>query len=126
MLQVNEKFYYSFTGTYHGVYLNIPLQSGQDIENIKVTANGAYCIYEIMENNNIKTITVYLYSNPEKTVHITNKNVQVNISYDFINALTIYNDIGELHYKLWGEFWDVDVGKINANIHLPSNESVKY
>ncbi len=126
MLHVNEKYYYSFKGTYHGVYRDIPLKNGQDIKNIKVTANGAYCSYEIRDNNNIKTITVYLYSNPEKTVPIINKNVQVNIGYDFINAITIYNDIGELHYKIWGEFWDADVGKINANIHLPSSDSVKY
>lgn len=126
MLKVQEKYYYSFNGTYHGVYRDIPLKNGQDIRNIKVTANGAYCTYEITDNGNVKTITVYLYSNPEKTIPITNKNVQVTLKYDFINAITIYNDVSELHYKIWGEFWDVDVEKINANIHLPSNETVKY
>ncbi|MDO9044685.1 MAG: DUF2207 domain-containing protein [Methanobacteriaceae archaeon] len=126
MLHVNEKYYYSFNGTYHGIYRDIPLQNGQDIKNIKITANGAYCTYEITDKDNIKTITVYIYSDPEKTIPITNKNVQVTINYDFINAINIYNDIGELHYKIWGEFWDVGVEKINANIHLPSSDSVKY
>ena len=54
MLHVNEKYYYSFNGTYHGVYRDIPLQNGQDIKNIKVTANGAYCTYEIKDKTILK------------------------------------------------------------------------
>lgn len=126
LLNVKEKYYYSFSGTYNGVYRDIPLKSGERIDNIKVTSKGAYSSYELIKSGDMDRIKIYLYSDPQKTTPITNKNVQVTIEYDFINVIKIYNDIGELQYKLWGESWEVDVNEVNANIHLASREDVKY
>jgi uncharacterized membrane protein len=126
MLHVNEKYNYTFIGTSNEVYRDIPLQSGEEIQNIKITANGAYSTYEIISDGNVKTIKVYLYSNPQKNIPIIKQNIEVKIQYDLIHAITIYNDIGALNYKLWGEYRLVDVEKINAQIHLPSSNGVNY
>lgn len=42
LLHVDEKYDYAFDGAFNGVYRDIPLKSGERIENIKVSANGAY------------------------------------------------------------------------------------
>ncbi|MDI6643944.1 MAG: DUF2207 domain-containing protein [Methanobacteriaceae archaeon] len=125
-LHVKEKLHYSFSGTYNGVYRDIPLKTGQRIENIQINTDGAYYTLEVIDQGDMKRLKIYLYSNPQKTVPITDRDVDVYIEYDFINVIKIYNDVAELQYKLWGENWEVDVGQVTTNIHLKSNEGVKY
>ena len=125
-LHVKEKLHYSFSGTYHGVYRDIPLKSGEKIENIKIYTYGAYSSYNVTNDGDNNHLKIYLYSDSQKKTPIKDKDVDVFIEYDFINVIKIYNDIAELHYKLWGEDWDVDVGHVNSNIHLKSNDGVKY
>ncbi|AXV37711.1 MAG: hypothetical protein CIT01_05620 [Methanobacterium sp. BRmetb2] len=125
-LHVKEKLHYSFSGTYNGVYRDIPIKTGQRIENIQINADGAYSTLEVINQGDTQRLKIYLYSNPEKTVPITDRDVDVYIEYDFINVIKIYNDVAELQYKLWGENWEVDVGQVTGNIHLQSSEGVKY
>lgn len=125
-LHVKERIHYSFSGTYNGVYRDIPIKSGERIENIKISAQGAYSSYEITRTGDTQSLKIFLYSNPQKTIPITDRDVDVFIEYDFINVIKIYNDVAELQYKLWGEEWDVDVGQVNGNIFLKSNNGVKY
>ncbi|MDI6723819.1 MAG: DUF2207 domain-containing protein [Methanobacterium sp.] len=125
-LHVKEKLHYSFSGTYNGVYRDIPLASGQKIENLKISIQGAYSSYQVNRNGDIQSLKIFLYSNSQKTIPVTDRDVDVFIEYDFINVIKIYNDIAELHYKLWGEGWDVDVGQVNSNIHLKSGDGVQY
>ena len=125
-LHVKEKLHYSFSGTYNGVYRDIPLKTGQRIENIQINTDGAYYTLEVIDQGDMKRLKIYLYSNPEKTAPISDRDVDVYIEYDFINVIKIYNDIAELQYKIWGENWEVDVGQVTTNIHLKSSEGVKY
>jgi len=125
-LHVIEKIHYSFTGTYHGVYRNIPIKSGQNIENLKISTNGAYSSYQVNKTGNMESLKIFVYSDSQKTVPIADKDVDVFIEYDFTNVIKIYNDIAELQYKLWGEGWNVSVGQVNANIHLKSNNGIQY
>ena len=126
MLHVKEHLHYSFSGTYNGVYRNISIKSGEKIENIKVSTSGAYSRVELTNSSNKQYLKIYLYSDAEKTTPITDQDVDVYIEYDFINVVKIYNDVAGLHFKLWGDEWDVDVGKLTANIHLKSEQGVKY
>jgi len=125
-LKVKEKLHYSFSGTYNGVYRKIPLKRGERIVNLNVTTKGAYSSYEMTNYQDEAALKIYLYSNPAKTVPITDKEVDVFIEYDFINVIKIYRDVGELQFKVWGEEWDVDVGELTTNIHLKSKNDVKY
>ena len=125
-LHVKEVIHYAFSGTYNGVYRDIPLTGSQELANINVTADGAYSSYQLIDEGTNKRIKVYLYSDPAKTKPITDRNVNVTIEYDFLKGIKIYNDVAELQYKLIGESWAVDVGHVTANIHLNSSQGVQY
>ena len=127
LLHVKESLFFSFSGEYNGVYRDIPLRSDQSIKDIKIITEGAYSSYVVYSEGDVKRIKIYLYSDPEKTRPISNRNVKVIIEYDFVNAINIYNDVGELHYKIWGEHWDVAVGEVTSTIHFnSSSENHKF
>ena len=126
ILHIKESFLYSFDGEFNGVYREIPIKNGESLENIRITTDGAYSDYKISSNGEYYTIKIYLYADEAKTQKISNQNVKINIEYDHINAINIYNDIGELHYKIWGEEWDVDVGEVNAQINFKSADNMEY
>lgn len=125
-LKVKETLHYSFSGTYNGVYRDIPLKNGQKIENLKISTSGAYSDYQVTNKSDMTSLKIFLYSDSQKTTPITNKDVVVTIEYDMVNVIKIYNDIAELQFKVWGEDWDVDVGELSTNVHLKSPEGVKY
>jgi uncharacterized membrane protein len=125
-LRVKETLHYSFSGTYNGVYRDIPLKSGERIENLKISTSGAYSDYQLNNKSDMTSLKIFLYSDSQKTTPITNKDVVVTIEYDMVNVIKIYNDIAELQFKVWGEDWDVDVGELTTNVHLKSQEGVKY
>ena len=99
-LKVKETLHYSFKGTYKGIYRDIPVYPGERIENLNVTTNGAYSFFEVTNKTNLKSVKVYLYANDYNLDPITDRDVDVIITYDFINVITIYNNIAELQYKI--------------------------
>lgn len=126
LLHVNETYFYSFDGQFNGVYRDIPLKDGESIENINVTAKGAYPDLKVTEDNGYKKLKIYLYSDEAKTQPIEDTSVAITITYDFLNVVKKYNDVGELHYKLWGEEWDEPVQKMNAHIQFNSSKGIEY
>ena len=126
LLHVNESFDYSFDGKFNGVYRDIPLKPGESIENIKVHADGAYPVLTQSDEDGYKHLKVYLYSDAGHTKGIRDCDVTIHISYDMKNVVTLFNDVGGLQYKLWGDEWDVDVGSINAKINLPGDKGNEY
>ncbi|WP_394325365.1 DUF2207 domain-containing protein [Methanobrevibacter arboriphilus] len=85
-MHVVETLHYSFSGTYRGVNRYIPLKTGESIENLKITTKGAYSTFNSSRNGDQEDITVYLYSNSEKTIPVTNKDVEVTYEYDFFKC----------------------------------------
>ena len=126
LLHVNESYTYSFKGEFNGVYRDIPLKQGESVENLKVNIDGAYGNYEVSDDNGKKHVKVYLWADEAHTQKIHDQNVKITYSYDMKNIVTLYNDVGSLQYKLWGEGWDSDVNKITANIHLPGDKDIVY
>ncbi len=126
LLHVDEKYDYSFDGKFNGVYRDIPLKSGESIDNIKVSANGAYPVLQESDNNGYKHLKIYLYSDAAHTKGIRDCDVTIHISYDMSGVVTLFNDVGGLQYKLWGEEWDVGVGSISAIINLPGDNGNTY
>ena len=126
LLHVNESYTYSFDGTFNGVYRDIPLKDGESIDNIKVYIDGAYGTYEVKDQNGQKRLKVYLWADEAHTQKIHNQKVTVRYSYDMKNVVTLYNDVGSLQYKLWGENWECEVLKLTCNIHLPGDNGNSY
>ena len=127
LIHVKETYEYVFQGEWNGVYRDIPLKSGESLKNIKVKTEGAYNSFQILdEENNVKRIKVFLYSNSEQTQKIANQKVIVTYEYDFLNVINLYDDIGALDFKLLGEYWDTSMEKFTATVHFKSNEGIKY
>lgn len=125
-LHVKEVIHYSFSGTAHGVYRDLQLEDGQSISNLKVSTSGAYSTYTVKDTDEGKRVTVYLYSDAQKTTPISGGDVYVTYEYDFLHGIKVYNDVADLQYKLWGEGWDVPVNQLTATVHLASTQGVKY
>lgn len=125
-LHIKETIHYSFSGTYNGVNRNIPISGNQQLQNVKVTTQGAYSTFQLINQSSGKQIKVYLYSDPQKTQSISNRDVDVTFEYDMTHAIKFYNDIAELQYKLVGTGWSVDIGQLNAVMHFKSSNGVKY
>ena len=126
MLHVNETFDYSFDGTYNGVYRDIPLKEGESIENVHVSAEGAYTKVEQSQKDGTQHLKIYLYSDEAKTQPIKDADVKVHISYDMKNVVTVYSDTASLQYQLWGDQWEVGVDKVITTIHLPNDNNNQY
>jgi len=126
LLHVDEQFDYAFDGEFNGVYRDIPLKAGESIENVKVTAIGAYPVLKESDGDGQKHLKIYLYADKDHTKKIEDCEVSVFISYDMKNVVTLFNDVGGLQYKLWGDEWDVEVGGITATITLPGDKNNTY
>lgn len=126
LLHVDESYDYSFEGKFNGVYRDIPLKSGESIDNIKISADGAYPVLKESDDNGYKHLKIYLYSDAAHTKGIRDCDVTVNISYDMSGVVTLFNDVGGLQYKLWGDEWDVGVGSLSAIINLPGDNGNEY
>lgn len=126
LLHVDEIYDYKFQGTFNGVYRDIPLKAGERIENINVTAKGAYPVLKANDEDGKKHLKIYLYADEEHTKKISDTEVYVYISYDMKNVVTLFDDVAGLQYKLWGEDWDVGTDVISAVVHLPGDKGNEY
>ena len=126
LLHVDEEYDYAFDGKFNGVYRDIPLKSGESIANIQVWADGAYPVLEESDDDGYKHLKIYLYSDKEHTKGIRDCKVNIYISYDLAGTVTLFNDVGGLQYKLWGEEWDVGVDKLYATVKLPGDKDNEY
>ena len=127
LINVYEEIDYHFDSSANGVYRDIPLKRGQSIENLKVYTEGAYCDYKIIDQGGQERIKIYLYRDAAKTKKIqAGSDVKVYLQYDFTHVVKIYNDIGELQYKVWGDEWEEDLGSLDAVIHFPDDKKLEY
>ena len=126
LLHVDEAYLYSFDGEFNGVYRDIPLKSGERVRNVKVTAEGAYPVLQETDDSGEKRLKIYLYADKAHTRKIKDCDVKIHISYDMENVVTLFNDVGGLQYKLWGDEWDVGVGHVKAVVNMPGNSNNTY
>ncbi len=126
LLHVEEAYVYNFDGTFNGVYRDIPLKEGESIENIKVSARGAYPVLEQTLKDGKQHLKIYLYADAAHTKKISNCEVTVYITYDMKNVVTVFNDVAALQYKLRGEEWDVGADVLYSYIELPNGSGSQY
>ncbi len=126
LLHVDEAYLYSFDGEFNGVYRDIPLKSGERVRNVKVTAEGAYPVLQETDDSGEKRLKIYLYADKAHTRKIKDCDVKIHISYDMENVVTLFNDVGGLQYKLWGDEWDVGVGHVKAVVSMPGDKNNTY
>ena len=127
LINVYEEIDYHFDSSANGVYRDIPLKRNQSVENLHVYVDGAYAEYQILYEGNTERIKIYLYRDAAKTQKIqAGTDVKVYLQYDFTHVVKIYNDVGELQYKVWGDEWEEDLGALDAVIRFPDDEKLEY
>ena len=127
MVNVAEEIDYHFDSSANGVYRDIRLKEGQSIENLKVDVDGAYYEYQVIPQGYTQRVKVYLYRDAAKTKKITSgTDVKLYLEYDMPKVARVYNDIGELQFKVWGDEWDEDLGHLSATISFPKSKKLKY
>lgn len=126
MLHVEEAYVYNFDGTFNGVYRDIPLKEGESIENLKVSASGAYPVLEKSVEDGKQHLKIYLYADAAHTKKISDCTVTVFITYDMKNVVTVFNDVAALQYKLRGDEWDVGTDELISYVELPNDTGNEY
>ena len=110
LIEVEEKVSFDFSGKYTFAYRDIPKGYWQ-VSEIKVFEGTKELEKEISSyGNNTRIKWFYSAENQQKTF---------TIKYTLKNAITAYNDIAELNWKVWGEDWGVPLNELYGFIELP-------
>ena len=148
-VKIEQKITYNFSGSYNGIYINIPYQL-EDIEaekavknneidddiynGSKVTVNKVSTIKNGTEtefskvtsatNGNKNVYTTTNESGLQKIkVYSPSNNTTKTFKIDYVidNLCVKHNDIGELYYNFIGGAWEVTIKKLNIDIYIPQN-----
>lgn len=120
LVHVQETLVFRLKGEYKELFRNIYTPVDGRIDNIKVSCQPLPCESRITEiNGGYELVGVLPQPNPE--------DLSFSISYDVYGGVRVYNDVSELHMKLWGDDWEKSLGGLYSEITLPvSDEEIKY
>ena len=149
-LRIVQTMTYNFTGSYNGIYINVPYdfndkEYSEAVKNSVLDEkmyNGSEVeVYNVSEMKNGKELTftqktsavngenlVYT-STPKDGLHeikvyspATSTRKTFKIDYIINDVCVKHKDIGELYYNFIGGAWEVEIKKLNIDIYLPNNE----
>jgi len=110
LVSVEENITFNFSGQFSFAYRDIPY--GQwNVKNVSVWENETPLQFENIDQGDSQRINWH-YSAFNETKTFT-------IKYEIENAVTAYNDIAELNWKVWGEGWEKPLKEIEGFIELP-------
>ncbi|MFQ5974815.1 MAG: DUF2207 domain-containing protein [Candidatus Hydrothermarchaeales archaeon] len=117
IVHVTESITYTFIGTYREVFRQVYPPPGGSIENFEIKCLGQPCKGRVDTiSGGYELVGVLPQPTPSEIVFV--------VSYNYYRGLKVYDDISELHFKLWGEEWEKPLGKMEATIHLPQGAGV--
>lgn len=117
-LSITEKISYGFRGCFSEVYRDIPLLEGESIRDFMMKSKTPSVFKPEITSNKVSGTLTF----PNK---ICDTREEIIISYVFLNVTKVYNDIFELHLKLWGPYW-IELKNLNAEINFPSSNQISY
>lgn len=107
---VSEEITFNFNGNYTYAFRTIP-KGYWTISNVEIYDGNKLLNHSVTQNQDSMEIRWSFNAYTEiKTFKIT---------YILQNAITSYDDVSELNWKLWGDDWDLALNEINATIYLP-------
>lgn len=121
LVHVEESITYTFVGTYNEVFRRVYSPPGGYITNIQGYCEGKPCDFQIATMpDGIELIGKLPKPTPEKITFV--------VSYDYYKGLKVYDDVSELHYKMWGEEWEKPLNRLTVDVTLPiqDGEDVRY
>ncbi len=113
---VKENITFDFHGCFSFIYRDIPLKIGERIENFSISSeSGGLAEYAIIES---------VFSSKLLFNSICDSKKNITVNYTFWGVPFVYNDISDIHFKVWGK-WDVDIKNFNVSIIFKS-EPVEF
>jgi uncharacterized membrane protein len=116
VVHVTETITYEFQGTYYEVFRVVNPPPGGSIGDIEIKCQPQPCQSRV---DRVKGGYELVGVLPQPTPH----EIKFIVSYIYLGGLKIYDDISELHYKMWGDEWEKTLGKIETTINLPPTAS---
>lgn len=112
LVNIHEEITYSFEGCYSFVYRNIDSRAGEEISSFSMNSQSPSAFSSSLSSGRLD------FSSP-----VCDKKEIVSIDYSISGIIYKYEDVSELHLKLWGEDWEKPLEKLSAVINLPSSNS---
>ena len=114
-LLINESIVFTFSGPFTFAFRDIDYTDQQisDVKVYDVTDSGLVPLkFEFTDlNSNTKRVKWYYSAQDTKKTFL--------ISYRLTNAMTVYSDVAEFNWKIWGSGWDHPLSDIEGTFHLP-------
>ncbi len=111
IVHVQESLTYHFDGTFFEVYRQVYPPQGGSIENLQGYLEGFSSDHYVTEvHGGYELVCALPTPTPDQVTFIT--------SYDYYGGLKVYNDVSELHYKLWGDEWEKPLHGLSATITI--------
>jgi uncharacterized membrane protein len=125
-LLVTERLTFDFDGSFSGAYRDIPLSGDETFELVSVsdelvTYDSGGCAwlgcssppgtYGLEEQAGLARVVWHHSSNDELRTF--------ELVYRMRRVVTVYDDVADLQYKVWGEQWEVGADLVEAEVILP-------
>lgn len=118
---VEESITYLFDGTFKEVYRNVYKPHGGNITNISGHIIGHPTEFSVLPIIGGYELVCQLPSPTPSTVTFV-------VSYEYHGGVKVYNDVSELHYKLWGDEWEKGMHSLSASVTIPrtSEKDIRF
>jgi len=121
LVHVEESITYTFVGTYNEIFRRVYSPPDGYITNIRGYCVDRLCTFDVISvPGGYELIGKLSQPTPQEITFV--------VSYDYYRGLKVYDDVSELHYKMWGEEWEKPLNRLTANITLPiqDGDTVRY
>ena len=121
LVQVEESITYTFVGTFNEVFRRVYSPPDGYITNIRGYCVDRLCTFDVISvPGGYELIGKLSQPTPQEITFV--------VSYDYYRGLKVYDDVSELHYKMWGDEWEKPLNRLTANITLPiqDGDTVRY
>ena len=126
-LRVQEQITFDFSGPFSGAYRDIPLRSGESIDQVvgqrgedvrtgrvpipSSAASGSPDSFGVTEiRRHVRIVWHYRANNEQRTF---------TISYRFRGLAVAYDDVVDVNLRVWGDHWPAGLGNLTAAMQLP-------
>ena len=125
-LVVDERITYAFSGPFSGGYREIPLRSGESIDEVRVSENGrAYRAGGCTELGCADAPSTFGATDVGRAVRIV-WHYQANgesrtfaVHYRLKGVALAYDDVVDVNLKVWGSEWKEPLGRLTATEVAP-------
>ncbi|MGI9659561.1 MAG: DUF2207 family protein, partial [Gaiellaceae bacterium] len=125
-LLIEEDITFAFSGSFRGAFREIPLSRGEEIDQVEVAEAGrAYAPgapASIGSNGPPNSFGMARTSRGVRVVWhygATNETRTFTLRYRLRGLTAVYDDVVDVNLKVWGDEWNVRLGRLTAQLVLP-------